>query len=262
MDNEITASKERIKGAILIFSCHRHMNTRLKEFGLKKDDYGGWKVFTFIGDPRIAEPYQRKGNMFLLKCEDSYIHILKKVALGMKVILECYDIEEGMLRCGDDLAFDEDKMIRFLNSPNKGDYMGRVIRPSKPGLKHTDNFMTSYFYTHPQDLLNPLNGITMSLQEMMKFNEIPLVPFASGVVVYFSKKACEIVIAEMDKVSWNIYFYNKVFGYPYVIEDVGIGFCMNKHKINPVHVFFYSDYPQDVNNDNPTVFAYHTNKYK
>lgn len=262
MTDQYTVAKETIKGAILIFSCHKHMNTRLKEFGLKKQEYAGWKVFTFIGDPRIAEPYQRNGNMFVLKCEDSYIHILKKVALGMKTILECYDVSEGMLRCGDDLVFDEKTLINFLNSPNKRDYMGRIVYPSKPGLKHIDNFMTHYFYTHPQDLLNPLNGITLSIQEMMQFNEIPLVPFAGGVVVYFSKKACEIVINEMEKVQWNIYFYNKVFGYPYVIEDVGIGFCMKKHSITPINVMFYSDHEIDLNVNHPTIFAYHTNKYK
>ena len=41
---------EKVKGIILILSCNKHKNTRLKEFGLEKQIYSGYKVITVIGD--------------------------------------------------------------------------------------------------------------------------------------------------------------------------------------------------------------------
>ena len=35
---------ERIKGIILILSCEKHKDTRLNEFGPKKNIYNGYKV--------------------------------------------------------------------------------------------------------------------------------------------------------------------------------------------------------------------------
>lgn len=42
-----------------------------------------------------------------IKCEDSYLHLFKKLALSIKYLNEIFIIEEGILRCGDDLIFDE-----------------------------------------------------------------------------------------------------------------------------------------------------------
>ena len=69
--------KEKIKGAIIIYSCHKHKETRLKEFGLKEKEYVGWKVFYMLGNPNIKNEHLFIGNTILLKCEDSYIQLGK-----------------------------------------------------------------------------------------------------------------------------------------------------------------------------------------
>ena len=49
--------------------------------------------------------------MLYLKCEDSYLHILKKLILSIDVLYQLFDIKQGILRCGDDLFFDENNLI-------------------------------------------------------------------------------------------------------------------------------------------------------
>ena len=159
--------KERLKGAILIISCHKHIETRLKKYILPKSDYQGYKVFYVIGNPNIKSPYEiTNGNFITLQCEDSYLHILKKVVLSINVITAIYDIEEGILRCGDDLIFHEQNLCHFLESPKLNDYMGNMdgygtgneLITFENMSMRMDRFMVNYFKTHPNDLLNPLNG--------------------------------------------------------------------------------------------------------
>ena len=37
-------SKKNVDGIILILSCQKHRNTRLKEFSLRKTNYDNWEV--------------------------------------------------------------------------------------------------------------------------------------------------------------------------------------------------------------------------
>ena len=65
--------------------------------------------------------YKLDDNIMTIKCEDSYIHLLKKFILAIKYLNEIYIIEQGVLRCGDDLVFNEKNLVSFLNS-NKSDF--------------------------------------------------------------------------------------------------------------------------------------------
>ena len=51
---------EEVEGIILVLSCQKHMNTRLKEFKLNKNEYIGWKVFYVIGDLFLKNEYEIK----------------------------------------------------------------------------------------------------------------------------------------------------------------------------------------------------------
>jgi hypothetical protein len=42
----------------------------------------------------------------------------------MKYLYEIFNIKEGVLRCGDDIIFSEEKLIEFLNS-DKYNYYGQ-----------------------------------------------------------------------------------------------------------------------------------------
>jgi hypothetical protein len=251
-------TKETIKGAILIYSCHKHKNTRLKEFGLKGKEYAGWKVFYLLGNPNIKSENIVVGNTVLLQCEDSYIHVGKKVVMGLKYVLDNYAVEEGILR-GDDLVFNEQNLVKFLNASGKADYMGYTPSKLTTLSVKQDFFMPQYYLSHPEDFQNPLHKIPYTIEDIMGFNIIPNCKAAGGVVVYLSKRSCNILIDHFTSIDWNVFTKNDKYGYPYIIEDVAVGYILFINNI------FLTQYPLYVDNrhiDNGVSVAVHTNKYK
>jgi len=255
------SEKEKIKGAILIYSCHKHKNTRLSEFKLPNNEYSGWKVFYFLGNPSIKSEYIVIKNTILLKCEDSYIHVAKKVVLGIKYIYDKYDVEEGILRCGDDLQFDENRLRDFLKNTTKHDYMGVVANPSTTISAKYDNFMPNYYNNHPNELTPIINGIPYSLSEMQQFNIVPDCQVAGGVVVYLSNKSCDILINHFSKIKYDIFKVDIKYGYPYIIEDIAVGFVLQKNGVKLTPYYLYEN-NADRFNKNVNAVAVHTNKYK
>src|SRR5210317_1001830 len=97
----------KLKGVILILSCEKYINTRVKENFFDKninDWYNDWKFITLKGNLNIENNYEYDTENLILtvKSEDSYMHLLKKRILGIKYIKEIFDLEEGILCCGDD----------------------------------------------------------------------------------------------------------------------------------------------------------------
>jgi len=269
--NNIIINKKTIPGAIIIYSCNKHKETRLKELTLK-NEYCGWKVFYIIGNAKLEKEYKididdNSGKEIItLKCEDSYLHLLKKVVLGIKVLCENYNIENGILRCGDDLVFNETKLENFINM-RKSDYMGVIARVNLPMTKIHSNFMLSYYVNHQDELNDPSQGINLTLGDIFKLNEIPACSYAGGVIVYLSTKSCKTLIDEMNKINWNIFTHNNEYGYPYIIEDVGIGHILRNNYIFPERCNLYSSNDAEtlyytMNNEDAHLVASHTNKYK
>jgi hypothetical protein len=264
--------KERIKGAIIIISCNKHKDTRLKKYRLPKSEYRGYKVFYILGNPKISSEYElRENNIITLRCEDSYIHILKKVILAIKTITNIYDIEEGILRCGDDLLFEVNNLNKFLDSVKTEDYMGNIdgygkqlgigiIKKEDIGHR-IDYFMPEYFISNPEDLINPLNGIEYNLDVMRMLYVVPNCRYINGVVTWLSIKSCELLKNELEDRNWNTFQYNPRYGYPYIIEDVGIGFILSKSDIYPVDRKFYTDI-NFIDFSSDETIAIHTNDYK
>jgi hypothetical protein len=97
-------------------------------------------------------------------------------------------------------------------------------------------------------------------------NQTPIISYAGGVVVYLSKTACSILINEMKSINWNIFVYHPSIGFPFIIEDIGVGFALLKNNILPFKYNLYTDSvynPENIENDKKEDFiAYHTNKYK
>ncbi len=254
--------KPTIPGAICIFSCHKHMNTRMQQYGLKLPMYEGWPVYYFIGNPHLPTDYAIYHNLIILRCEDSYIHVAKKVAMGIAVIYTMYNITEGILRCGDDLIFNENALAKFLQGP-KTDYMGHcpiydMYNPNEI-VNSIDNFMPNYYRTHIDELSNPLHGIHKTIDEMQIYNKIPKFRYAGGVVVYLSDKSCKILISYFQKIAWNVFKFEKNIGYPYVIEDVAVGFILLINNIEVTNVALYAN---DEESADESTFALHTNAYK
>jgi hypothetical protein len=116
--------------------------------------------------------------------------------------------------------------------------------------------MPNYYEKHPEDFANRLHQIPYTLEEIKQFNEAPTTLANVGVVVYFSNKACEILIQEMKNVHWNVFYQDPVGGYPFTIEDVGIAFALDKNKIYATYYPMFSDNYTSIEDPKDTI-AHH-----
>lgn len=258
---------ESVDGIILVLSCQKHRETRLKQFRLNHDWYGRWKVIYVIGDLFLDADYKMEGNLMWLKCEDSYIHLLKKLVLAIKYVYEMYDIREGILRSGDDLVYNDNVLELFLASKNKHDLIGRS--PALRGLPSSeinerllkattvDPFMVKYYLSHPEDFLNPQHNLKdVDISKYMKRPQIPIGP--SGVLYYISNRSCKILINHLEEINYDIFAYDTITeSYPYTIEDCAVSHILYKNYIGFLHIpYMFSESPSDI------VIGYHTNMYK
>ncbi len=167
-----------VEGIILVLSCKKHRYGRLKNINLKSE-YNGWKVIKVIGNLFLEKEYEFIDDILFIRCEDSYLHLLKKLALSLKYIYKHFNIKQGVLRCGDDLIFNEQILLNFLES-EKYDFFGQSPNPAlaicdKALLKnlkfntHYDNFMLNYYLFHRNELVDKEHGINMSIEDLNKY---------------------------------------------------------------------------------------------
>jgi hypothetical protein len=246
-----------VDGIILVLSCQKYLHTRLKNINLK-DDYGKWKVIYVIGDLFLDCDYKLEGNFMTIKCEDSYIHLLKKYVLSLKYIYEIFDIKEGILRANDDLIFNEKLLQTFLESPKQLkinnneyveiDYYGKSstsenllsenILEEELKKVRVDYWMVNYYRLHPQDIDNSQNNLKgIDISKYVLRPEIRI--GASGVLFYASNKSCKILMNHMKNINYNIFHYDEyTCSYPYIMEDCGIAFILFLNKISFVNYEF------------------------
>jgi hypothetical protein len=260
----IIVKKENVDGIILVLSCQKHLNTRLAKCRLPKNEYGNWKVIYVIGDLSLNQDYKMFDNMMVIKCEDSYIHLLKKMILAIKYVYELYDIKEGILRSGDDLIYNEALLINFLNENDKPEFCGYnvsyadVVIPDINIFKYTvhDMFMVNYYLTHPEDFTNPQHNLVGV--DINKYTIRPKVSSGVGGVLYFiNNKCCSILVKHMEDINYNIFHFDEFTqSYPYTIEDCAVSFILFMNHITLTYNQMYTDYPSN------NTIAYHTNMYK
>jgi hypothetical protein len=264
---ETKIEKHQVEGIILVLSCQKHKNTRLKEFNLKKDEYNGWKVIYILGDLFIEKDYIIDNNIITIKCEDSYIHLLKKLVLAIKYVNELFDIKHGILRSGDDLLFNEQLLYPFLND-YKPDYYGYsgaerdCININIEELKKTkyDDYMVKYYLNHPEDFNNPLHNLKNI--DISKYMKRPITDVgAGGNLYYISNKCCNILVDHMEKINYNIFHFDEFSqSYPYTIEDCAVSFILYLNRIDFICSPFIS-WSHDINNLKYHV-AISTDRYK
>ena len=269
-----------VNGIILVLSCQKHLNTRLKLFHLPKDEYVGWKVIYVIGDLFLDCDYKQEGNFLIIKCEDSYIHLLKKLALTLKYLYEIFDIKEGILRANDDLIFNQNILVSFLVSPKKIyknkesiniDFLGRCsldkcvfdhdqLFTNKPST--INNHLVYYYDSHKEDFDNPQHNIKdINISKYIKQPYIPA--FLFGPLYYLSNKASKILIDHMNNINYDIFHYDeKTNSYPYTIEDCAVSFILYSNNINFIHINNWFNNTNQIINNNNNVMAIHTNMYK
>ena len=293
-----------VNGIILVLSCQKHLNTRLKHFKLPKDDYGGWKVIYVIGDlfmncdykfvsrgstsgsAGASEAHEAHFTDFLIvKCEDSYIHLLKKLGLALKYLYETFEIKEGVLRANDDLIFNETMLRAFLDSPKMIknndaseataiDFLGKssiakslfardfVFADAK--RPPTNSMHLVYYYDdHPEDFDNPQHNIKgVGSIGISNYTKQPYVPaFIFGPLYYISNKSCAILINHLENINYDVFHYDeKTDSYPYTIEDCGVSFIFYYNNIDILHNDNW------IKNDDASaandVIAIHTNMFK
>lgn len=273
------SSKKEVDGIILILSCQKHKDTRLKETNLKNTSYNNWEVVYVIGDLFLPTNYKYENingkNYLYIKCEDSYLHLLKKLALSIKAVYELFHIKEGILRCGDDLFFNEVSLVSFLNS-KKFDYYGqsacgknyKCINKNELRKIKQDYFMINYYKNHKEDFSNPqhnLKDVNISLYSIR-----PDLYGAAGVLYFLSNKACTILISHMQKINFNILYYDQFTkSYPYTIEDCAVSFIMYFNDIEFIDsqnfIFKNNIIRPNMGGDdflNSKTIVIHTNNYK
>lgn len=258
--------KKNVNGIILILSCQKYKDTRLKEFSLPNTSYNNWEVIYVIGDLFQDKNYILDGNFLYVKCEDSYLHLLKKLVLSIKYLHEIFNISEGILRCGDDLIINETNLIKFLDKRTKKyDYYGQhpfgknyiCSLNTTNDLKKIkrNNFMINYYASHPDDFLNPyhnLKHVNISLYSMR-----PDIYGAAGVIYYISNKSCKYLVRHMESINYDILRYdNFTKSYPYIIEDCAVSFIMYLNGIDFINSYLFYDTPLH------DTISKHTNKYK
>ena len=274
----------KVDGIILVTSCQKFLNTRLKEFNLK-DDYGNWKVIYVIGDLFLESDYKLEGNMLTIKCEDSYLYNLKKFVLSLKYLYKIFDIKEGVLRSNDDLVFNETRLNAFLVSPKYKvkidgiatdidiDFLGCspkglsvINEPYKyePSKSETTMHLVYYYEDHPEEFDNPLHNLKGV--DISKYSKMPYTPvFLKGPLIYFSNKSCKILINHMDNINYDIYHYDeKSNSYPYTIDDLAYPLILLPNNINLIHChYWHKDLEGSYGTSNNSRYlAIHTNKYK
>ena len=247
----------KLKGVILILSCEKYINTRVKKNFFDRNITSwseDWKFITLKGDLNIETDYKydSKNLILTVKCEDSYISLLKKRTLGIKYVKNIFDLEEGILCCGDDVLFHKKPLIAYLNSTNKNDYEGRNTSVPKNYdaldinlLKKTINdlFMYNYYKVHPEQM----EGFT--LEYLMKICKRPDVFGAAGPCFYLSNKSCCILIEHMENIDYNIFYYNEFTkSYPYTIEDASISFILYYDNIKYVNNKYFWTTNKELNN--------------
>jgi len=255
---------KQVKGIILIISCQKYKETRLKEYKLKNTNYDGWEVIYVIGDLFLNEKYILNDNILYINTEDSYIHLLKKLTLAIKYLNDIFIIEEGILKCGDDLIWNEDKLLTFLAS-KKYDYYGQS--PNQKNINYTDlnqlkkttnsTWISDYYKNHPEDFDNPYHNLKNI--KIPNYVKIPNIHGASGVIFYLSNKACKILVDHMENINYNVLAFDSFTEcYPYTIDDIGVSFIMYMNYIPFIHNSnMYDDF-----NDTNNAIVVHTNKYK
>lgn len=247
--------REKVPGILLFISCHKYLNLRIKEFVPKGDSFEGWKIHIVVGNPFIQDDFILCGRLIILKCEDSYFHLLKKLALAMSALHEMYDMEHGILRCNDDLMFDYAKLKKFILSDEKGDYMGRLNRRGNIVPPIFDDWNAKYAETHVAEFSNPLNGLNGV--DLSKYTIRPDVTYFGGPIIYLSVKASKLISEHMKKINYNGFLGYKECGYPYLLEDIGIGFIMQTNGIEAsVRMDFWTEGREE------GCLTFHTNKYK
>lgn len=240
-------SKENVEGIIMIISCQKYKNLRINKFQKLDDYYNGWKIIYVLGDLFIQNDYELKENILIIKTEDSYLHLFKKIVLAEKFLLDIFEIKQGILKVDDDVLFNINNLNNFLNLKYKNNFIGRIKKDKNNKCKNLLNvkkellfnnfncyFFFNYYNKNQKDLKNKYHGLeNISLQDLKnkysKLNYFTTKFGTTGGIYYISKEYCKVLVNYMEKIKFNnLHFDNLSKCYPFLAEDSGTTFILLK----------------------------------
>jgi len=268
--------KKEVEGIILRICCFKLENIRSKY----KFDYEkilNWDIIDVFADINLEKEYILDKNRLIIKCEDTYLHLTTKLILSMKILNNIYDIKQGILRCGDDLIFNQSNLINFLKINNKNDYIGKnfnkkdIINPLiNINFKNsiTDTFMINYYNRHESDKLYINKCLDKYKKNINNINILPAIRdyIALGHIYYLSNKSINIIINNFkeldDNLNFSIIYDQENKYYPYVYEDIAIGYILFKNNINFTNYpeMWYNSYYQNFDTEPLKYVCSHTNE--
>lgn len=242
--NHIIINMINVEGIILMICCYKYQELR-KKFKLKRNSYNNWKVIYLFGDPTINEEYILEDDKLIVKSEDTYLHLSNKIIKGMSYLTNFFYIKQGILKCDDDLIFNENKLLEFININNKEDYIGKNFL--KQDIKNPINLSNIKEGQYTQFIINYYNKskhqkdkdyieqyLSSNNLTIKNLNKIPNITkhIALGHIYYLSIKSVNIIISEYKNNNYNIFSQDEESkSYPYICEDIGVGFVLFKNNI-------------------------------
>lgn len=268
-------NKINVNGIIMRICCNKYKELR-KQFKLKEKNILGWEIIDVYGDKNLNQEYTFKNNNLIIKCEDTYLHLIIKLILSFKILNEIFNIKEGILRCGDDLIFNMDNLNIFLNIKNKNDYIGKnfdkrdIINPIETinlDLIKNDLFMINYYKKNIDEQIYINKTLNKYGLEIDNINVVPYIYnyIALGHIYYLSNKSIKLIINHFiekdNNHNFTVIYENNKF-YPYAYEDIGIGYILFKNNIDLTYYseMWFNPHYQNFDTEDLKYICTHTNE--
>ena len=245
-------TKIPVSGIILIITCKNNFSQRVlgNRLRLKYSELSGWPIIYLIGDPNLQSAWERRKcsmsetdviDVLVVKTEDSYINLFKKIVFGYRALSEIYDIEQGIIKCDDDVLLNKSALMEFIETSPKLDYIGKCYsktdyRLTCPleniGSKYSAD-VANYFATHLDALAETRKIIPhFSPDEYARIPALPEGYGCAGPLYYVSIHAIRLIIRLFLSCNSNLFHRDPDSNsYPFVCEDIGTSFILGKAGI-------------------------------
>lgn len=240
-----------VPGVIIILTCNKYIQERLPRHQPKKKSYAGWPVVYCLGDPRHVRSFSlmpATGDgppLLIVRCEDTYMHLLKKVDLAIHALQTMYKIEKGVIKVGDDMFFNDARVEQWVAGLGNDDYVGHNYSNRSLKLEGKPLVITKscvdmsmlMYYKNNQSEANEIQSMIphMPIQTLIHRPDVPICPI--GTVYYLSNRAIEALHSELASVHHNIFYRDPNTGaFNYFIEDIALAYTMLKHGIDFTNV--------------------------
>ena len=237
-----------VPGVILIMSCQPLFRRRFEKHNPGIRAIEGWPIVYCVADPRLDRPFilqksssHTVGDLLIVRSEDGYIHLLKKLSLACSALGEIYTIQNGILKLGDDIFINMRLVPPFLRDIPKKDFIGHNYgsasfdpngKPFVSPYVDDDTSMLAYYASRPAEVVHPDRGLGgRDISTMTRRHRVPAC--GVGTAIYLSNHATDVLRKELESINYDIFAMDEKTGaYDYIIEDVGLAFILFKHGLS------------------------------